>query len=188
MEQPPRYVAQGESSKVCFLRRAIYGLKQSPRACFAKFSGLLSAFGFTSCVADPTVLTKKTKGGLVILTVYVHNIILTRSDDTGILAMKTYLQQHLSIHDLGNPRYFLGIEFAHQDRKLALTKRKYALDMLKDTRLLGCKPKTSPMKARPQFWDTSSPLFEDSKRYRRLLGKLIYLTVTRPDIITRLVS
>ena len=92
MEQPPGYVAQGESSKVCFLRKAIYGLKQSPRAWFAKFSGLLSAFGFTSCAADPTVLTKKTKGGLVILAVYVDDIILTGSDDTGILATKTYLQ------------------------------------------------------------------------------------------------
>ena len=69
MEQPPRCVAQGESSKVCFLRRAIYKLKKSPRAWFAKFCGLLSAFGFISCASDPTVLTKKTKGGLVILVV-----------------------------------------------------------------------------------------------------------------------
>ena len=79
------------------------------------------------------MLTKKTKGGLVILVVYVDDIILTGSDDTSILATKTYLQQHLSIRDLGSPRYFLGIEFAHQDGKLALTQRKYALDILKET-------------------------------------------------------
>ena len=88
------------------------------------------------------MLTKKTKGGLVILAVYVDDIILTGSDDTSILATKTYLQQYLSIRDLGSPRYFLGIEFAHQDGKLALTQKKYALDMIKETRLLGCKPKT----------------------------------------------
>ena len=91
MEQPLGYVAQGESSKACFLRRAIYGLKQSPRAWFAKFSGLLSAFGFTSCTVDPIVLTKKTEGGLVILAVFVDDIILTGSDGIGILATKTYL-------------------------------------------------------------------------------------------------
>ena len=129
------------------------------------------------------MLTKKTKGGLVILAVYVDDIILIGSDDTGILATKTYLQEYLNIPDLGSPRYFLGIEFAHQDGRLALTQRKYALYMLKETWLLGCKPETSPMEAPPQFWDTSSPVFEDSNRYRRLLGKLIYLTVTRPDIV-----
>ena len=129
------------------------------------------------------MLTKKIKGGLVILAVYVDDIILGGSDDTGILATNTYLQQHLSIHDLGSPRYFLGIEFAHQDGKLALTQRKYALYMLKETRLLRCKLETSPVEARPQFVDTSSPIFEDANRYKRLLGKLIYLTVTRPDIV-----
>ena len=92
MEQPRGYASQGESSKVCFLRRAIYRLKQSLFALFAKFNGLLSTFGFTSCATDPTVLTKKTKGGLVILVVYVDDIILIGSDDIGILATKTYLQ------------------------------------------------------------------------------------------------
>ena len=69
----------------------------------------------------------------------------------------------------------------HQDGKLTLTQRKYTLDMLKETRLLGCKLETSPMEASPQFWDTSSPLFEDVDCYQRLLDKVIYLTVTRPD-------
>ena len=76
------------------------------------------------------MLTKKTKGGLVILVVYVDDIILSGSDDTSILVIKTYLQQHLSIHDLGSPKYFLGIEFSHQNMKLTLTQLKYALDML----------------------------------------------------------
>ena len=71
---------------MCFMRRAIYKLKQSSRAWFAKFSGVLSTFGFTSCVTGPIVLTEKTKGGLVILAVYIDDIILPRSDDTGILA------------------------------------------------------------------------------------------------------
>ena len=108
MEQPPRYVAQGESSKVCFLRRAIYELKQSPSAWFSMFSGLLSTLGFTSCAAYPTVLTKKITGGLVILAIYVDDISLIEIDDIGILAMKAYLQQHIRIRDLGSPKYFLG--------------------------------------------------------------------------------
>ena len=89
-----------------------------------------SVFGFTSCTSDPTVITKKTKGGLVILTVYMDAIILIRSDNTSFLATYTYLHQHLSIHDLESPRYFLGIEFADQDEKLSFTQQKYSLDML----------------------------------------------------------
>ena len=91
MEKPSEYLAQGESSKVCFLRRAIYGLKQSPHAWFAKLSGLLSMFGFTSCATNRIVLIKKTQGGLVILLVYVDDILMTCSDGTRIHATKTYL-------------------------------------------------------------------------------------------------
>ena len=183
MEQPPGYVAQGESSKVCRLRKAIYGLKQSPRAWFVKFSGLLTSFGFTPCVADPTVLMKQTPRGTIILAVYVDDILMTGSDEAGIKATKEYLKQHLDTRDMGTPRYFLGIEFAYQKGQMALSQRKYALDLLEETGLLGCKPATSPMESRPKFWDTDSPLLDDADRYRRLLGKLIYLTVTRPDIV-----
>ena len=121
MKQPLGFVAQGESSKVSYLWRAIYEVKQSPHAWFAKFTGFLSALGFTSWAVNPTVLSKKTKGDLVILAVYIDDIILIRSDNIGILFTKTYLQQHLNIRDLESPRYFLGIEFVHQDGKLTLT-------------------------------------------------------------------
>ena len=69
------------------------------------------------------MLTKKTKGSLVILAVYVDEIILIVIDDTNIFVNKTYLQQPLSIHVLGGPRYFLGIDLNHQDGKLAVTQQ-----------------------------------------------------------------
>ena len=81
---------------MCFLRRAIYQLKQSLRAWFAKLSGLLSTFDFKLCTTNPTVLSKKTHDGFIILAVYVDDILLTGSDDISILANKTYLQQHQS--------------------------------------------------------------------------------------------
>ena len=182
MEQPPGYVAQGETSQVCLIRRAIYGLKQSPRAWFVKFNGMLTAYGFDPYKFEPTVLRKKTSTGYVALAIYVDDILLTGNDEAAISATKAYLQTHFAIRYLKTPRYFLGIEFAYQSGKLALSQRKYALDLLQETRLLGCKPATSPLEAQPKFWDTNSPMMADANRYRRLLGKLIYLTVTRPDI------
>ena len=183
MEQPPGYVAQGESSKVCRLRKAIYGLKQSPRAWFVKFVAFSLPLASLRVLLIPLSSSNRRPQGMVVLAVYVDDILLTGSDEAGINATKDYLQSHLDTRDMGTPRYFLGIEFAYQSGKLALSQRKYALDLLQETGLLGCKPATSPMEARSQFWDDTSPLLEDANRYRRLLGKLIYLTVTRPDIV-----
>ena len=98
-------------------------------------------------------------------------IIFSGSGDISIVSTKTYLHQHLSIRDLVSPRYFLGIEFAHQDEKLALTHQKYALDMLQEMGHRECKPETSPMEDRQKFWDTLSSLFEDPNRNQILLGK-----------------
>ena len=100
MEQLPGYVAQGESSEVCLLKKAIYGLKQSPRAWFHKFSQLLFSYGFVSTVSDPIVMRKRTPHGCVILAVYVDDIIITGSDDAEVAATKAYLAQHFVTRDL----------------------------------------------------------------------------------------
>ena len=125
---------------------------------------------------------KTTSAGYVVLVIYVDDILLIGDDEAAISATKTYLQKHFAIRDLKTPQYFLGIEFAYQSGKLTLSQRKYALDLLQEMGLLGCKPATSLLEARPKFWDTDSPMMADANRYRRLFGKLIFLTVTRPDI------
>ena len=96
IEQPPGYVAQGETSQVYLLCRAIYGLKQSPRAWFVKFSGLLTAYGFNPCKSDPIVMCKTTFAGYVVLVIYVDDILLTGNDEAAIYATKSYLQTHFS--------------------------------------------------------------------------------------------
>jgi hypothetical protein len=83
---------------------------------------------------------------------------------------------------MGRPKYFLGIEVAYQRHGLLLSQRKYVLDLLEEVGLLGCKPASTPMEANVDLWRDDTPLLGDACRYRRLIGKLIYLTVTRPDI------
>ena len=65
---------------------------------------------------------------------------------------------------------------------MAICQRKYALDLLEETGMLGCKPATSPIEMNTDWWDKSTALLEDPGLHRRLVGKLIYLTVTRPDM------
>ncbi|KAL0344087.1 UNVERIFIED_CONTAM: Retrovirus-related Pol polyprotein from transposon RE2 [Sesamum angustifolium] len=120
--------------------------------------------------------------GMVVLAVYVDDILITGSDLVGIEEAKTYLHKHFVTKDLGRPRYFLGIEIAHSKHGISLSQRKYACDLLHEAGLLGTKPVDTPMDSNPDFWNDDGNYLEDKTKYRRLVGKLIYLTVTRPDI------
>jgi len=86
------------------------------------------------------------------------------------------------IKDMKRPKYFLGIEVAYQKHSVLLSQRKYALDLLEKAGLLGCKPATTPMEANADLWFDDSHTLDDPGRYRRLIRKLIYFTVTRLDI------
>src|SRR3954467_1534097 len=88
-------------------------------------------------------------GGIVILAVYVDDIILTGSDDQGILDAQGFLQSHFVCRDMGRPRYFLGIEFGYRSHEISLSQRKYVLDLLHETGQLGCKPESTPVKLTP---------------------------------------
>ena len=78
-------------------------------------------------------------------------------------------------------RYFLGIEVMQSKHGIFLSQRKYVLDLLFETGKLGVKPCNNPMV--PNLHLTrEAEIFENPERYRRLVGKLNYLTVTRPDI------
>ena len=106
--------------QVCHLHRAIYGLKQSSRACFTKFSQLVFSQGLTPCEVDPIVFQTSTSVGCIILTVYVDDILIIGSDIVGFTRVKDYLHQYLTIQDLGTLIYFLGIEFDYRQGKLSV--------------------------------------------------------------------
>ena len=182
MEQPPGYVAQGESHKVCKLKKAIYGLKQSPRAWFDKFSQVASSYGLKQTSSDHSVFVRQCDKGIIILAVYVDDIIITGSDHEGIELLKSYLNKHFHMKDLGILRYFLGIEVARSKEGIFLSQRKYVLDLLEETGLKGSKPVDTPMDSNIKFSKTDGEDFNDVERYRRLVAMLIYLTVTRPNI------
>ncbi|CAH9083140.1 unnamed protein product [Cuscuta epithymum] len=181
MEQPPGFVAQGEYGKVCRLRKSLYGLKQSPRAWFGKFSQSIERFGMIKGQSDHSVFYRKTKAGITLLVVYVDDIVITGSDTAGILALKNFLHSQFQTKDLGSLKYFLGIEVTRSKKGIFLSQRKYVLDLLTETGKLGAKPNTTPMVPNVQLTSEGIP-FEDPERYRRLVGKLNYLAVTRPDI------
>ena len=145
MEQPQGFVAQGEIGKVCRLRKSLYGLKQSPRAWFDKFSQAVEKFGLQKSKSDHSVFYWNSSSGIILLVVYVDDIVITRSDSTGISSLKSFLHGQFHTKDLGMLRYFLGVEVMRSKHGIFLSQRKYVLDLLFETGKLGAKPCSSPM-------------------------------------------
>ena len=99
------------------------------------------------------------------LAVYVDDIILTGSNEAEVDATKVYLHQHFVTRDHSPPRYFLGLEIAYRRDLMVLCQWKYALDLLEETCMLGCKPIASPMETNIDWWNKSIALLEDACLY-----------------------
>ncbi|XP_024006661.1 uncharacterized protein LOC112083345, partial [Eutrema salsugineum] len=117
---------------------------------------------------------------------YVDDLIISGNDKVGIQETKDYLHSVFDIKDLGELKYFLGIEVCRSKEGLFLSQRKYARDIVHDAGLKDAKPARTPLedayKAHQQGENEAESLFDDPKLYRRTVGKLIYLTITRPDL------
>jgi len=92
------------------------------------------------------------------------------------------LNKTFKIKDLGDLRYFIDFEVARSKKGIMMNQRKYALELLTDASLLACKPAVTPMNNFVKLSSTGSVPFIDVHAYRRLIGRLMYLTNTRPDI------
>ncbi|RVX10421.1 Retrovirus-related Pol polyprotein from transposon TNT 1-94 [Vitis vinifera] len=183
MKIPPSMETPENSGKVCKLRKSLYGLKQSPRAWFDRLTRVVKKHGFIQCQADHTLFMKHSKEGeMTLFIVYVDDIIITRDDEEGIGNLKKLLAREFEIKDLGQLRYFLGMEVGRTKEGILVTQRKHVLDLLQETGMLGCKPVDMPMDPIGKIDKDNDSHPTDKDRYQRLVGKLTYLTHTRPDI------
>ena len=183
MKQPLGFVTQGESGLVCWLRHSLYGLKQSPRAWFGYFSSVVQEFGMTRSTSDHSVFYHHTfSRESIYLIVYVDDIFITDSDQDGIQKLKKHLFNHFQTKELGKLKYFLGIEIAQSNSGVVMSQRKYVLDILEEISMLDCKPVDTPMDLKVKLVPGQREPLRDPGRYRLLVGRLNYLTITRLDI------
>ncbi|KAH9726802.1 hypothetical protein KPL70_008430 [Citrus sinensis] len=142
-----------DRNEVCKLKKSLYGLKQSPRAWFGRFSATMKAAGYKQ-----------------------------RDDLSKMKALQEHLAAEFEMKDLGQLKYFLGIEVARSKSGIFLSQRKYVLDLLTETGMLDCKPAETPMEMNHKLGILPNQTPTDKGRYQRLVGRLIYLSHTRTDI------
>ena len=183
MSLPPGFEEHLGEGKVCRLRNSLYGLKQSPRAWFERFGKAVKGHGYTQSQADHTMFYKLSiEGRIVILIVYVYDIILTGDDHDELKRLKRVLADDFEIKDLGVLKYFLGMAFARSKKGIFVSQQQYVLDLLGEIGVFGCKAAETPIEPNLKLQSAKPEVVKNREQFQRLVGKLIYLSYTSPDI------
>ncbi|KAL2244201.1 UNVERIFIED_CONTAM: Retrovirus-related Pol polyprotein from transposon RE1 [Sesamum indicum] len=167
---------------VCKLERSLYGLKQASRQWNVELTLKLQQFGFKQSAHDHCLFFLHSANGMISLLVYVDDILLAGADIDEIQKVKAYLHKLFTIKDIGRARYFLGLEIARSSQGIYLAQTKYVMDILADTGLMDAKAAPTPLPPGLKLSSDTGPLLPTSDSYRRLIGRLLYLSFTRPDI------
>ncbi|KAM3210839.1 hypothetical protein ACQJBY_064630 [Aegilops geniculata] len=167
---------------VCRLRRSLYGLKQAPRAWFERFASVVTAAGFLPSDHDPALFVHTSPRGRTLLLLYVDDMIITGDDLDYIAFVKARLRDQFLMTDLGPLRYFLGIEISSTSHGFYISQEKYIQDLLARAALGDERIVATPMELNVQLRASDGDPLPNPTRYRHLVGSLVYLAVTRPDI------
>ncbi|XP_024030615.1 uncharacterized protein LOC112094295 [Morus notabilis] len=139
--------------------------------------------GYRQSQGDHTLFFKHSaSGGVTALLVYVDDIIVTGNDEKEKDDLKRRLIQEFEIKELGRLKYFLGIEVAYSRQDIFVSQWKYVTDLLIETGKADCKPAATPMDSNQKLSEGREEPPVDKGMYQRPVGRLIYLTHTRPDI------
>ena len=168
--------------KVCKLIKSLYGLKQVSRQWFARLTAELAHQGFIQSKNDYSLFINKSEDDMCIAAVYVDDIILTGPNLPLILSLKTHLHTIFSIKDLGPLSYFLGLEVTRLSNGIILSQRKITKELIAECELDTSKSAKTPLPLNLKLLAEAGDFYTDPNHYRCLVGKLNFLTHTRPDI------
>eukprot|EP00253_Pinus_taeda_P028643 PITA_28643 len=177
------YEEEGQEDKVYWLRKSLYGLKQASHAWYSRIYAYLLDNGFDKCDGEPTLYIKEIECSILIVILYVHDLIFTGSDDFLIADFKQVMKNEFEMTNLGLLRYFLGIEVKQTKNGIFISQVKHVADILERFKMQNNKPAPTPsvMGLKLSKEDYSSNV--NSTLYKSMIGNLMYLTTTRPDIM-----
>ena len=180
MQPPPGLFI--ELNKVCHLWCALYGLKQAPRVRFAKFSSIISRLDYIASHYDSALFLRCTDKSTILPLLYMDDMNITGDDLRGIQELKDFFSQQFEMKYLGHLSYFLGLEITHSIDGLYITHAKYASKLLSWAGLTDSKTIDTLVELNAHLTPSKGKPLSNPSIYRCLVGSLVYLTVTYPNI------
>jgi len=183
VEQPQSFEVHDRKTHECRLNKVLYGLKQAPRAWYVYIDSLLMKLGFTRSNVNPNLYFKIVQGMPLILVLYVNELFFT-SGEPLIIQCKRDLASEIEMKYLHLIHYFLGLEVWQRHSEIFLSQEKYVVTLLERFGMTKCKSMNTPMEMNFKTLcdEATGPDLANPSEYRQLIGALMFLVNTRPDI------
>lgn len=183
VEQPPGFENPKLEDYVYYLFKALYGLKQSPRTWYDTLSEFLIENGFIRGVIDKTLFHKMHKKDMILVQVYVDDIIFGSTNDSLCKRFAKLMQSKYEMSMMGELTYFLGLQVSQKQNGIFIWQSKYIRDLLTKYHLEDSTPAHTPMPTATKLDQDKTGKKVDITSYRGMIGSLLYLTASRPDIM-----
>nr|GEX10256.1 retrovirus-related Pol polyprotein from transposon TNT 1-94 [Tanacetum cinerariifolium] len=182
VNQPDGFVDPYHPNKEYRLKKALYGLKQAPRAWYDELSNFLVSKGFSKGFIDPTLFITKHRGDILLVQIYVDDIIFGSTNQKISKQFEKLMHSKFEMSMMGELKFFLGIQIHQSPRGIFINQAKYAQEILIKHGMTSCDSVGTPM-AMKHIDDDLSGTPIDQTKYRSMVGALMYLTTSRPDIV-----
>jgi len=165
------------------LKKSLYGLKQAPRAWYDKLSNFLIKSNFKRGQVDTTLFKKTLEKDILIVQIHVDDIIFGSTNASLCKEFSKLMQEEFEISMMGELKFFLGIKINQCKDGVYVHQSKYTKELLKKFKLEGCKEMNTPMHPTCTLSKEDQGSKVDQKLYTGMIGSLLYLTASRPDIL-----
>ncbi|GKA53308.1 putative ribonuclease H-like domain-containing protein, partial [Tanacetum coccineum] len=181
--QPPGFEDPQFPDKVYKVEKALYGLHQAPRAWYETLSTYLLENGFRRGTIDKTLLIKKDKGDILLVQVYVDDIIFGSTKKSLCVEFEQMMHKRFQMSSMGELTFFLGLQVKQKDDGIFISQDKYVADILKKFDFVTVKTTSTPIETNKALLKDEEAEDVDVHLYRSMIGSLMYLTTSRPDIM-----
>lgn len=181
-KQPSGFENPKFPNHVYKLSKALYGLKQAPRAWYERLKLFLLKNDFQMGKVDKTLFTFRHGNDLLLVQIYVDDIIFGGSSQALVSKFSDTMSREFEMSMMGELTYFLGLQVKQIKQGNFIHQTKYTKDLLKRFDMATCKPISTPMGSTTVLDPDEEGEVVDQKEYRSMIGSLLYLTASRPDI------